>query len=117
GQPLLGRHDFGLDVGQGPVDQWLPGGLAPGNYQVRTHTDGPITRSIALHPSDLLLLELAPAAKAVAPGALAFRRALYSQTHYPLKDKQTSGNWLLSLLQNQRKTDGGVQMLLALEKK
>jgi hypothetical protein len=116
GRPTVGKSKQGLDVGQGPVDQWLPRGLAPGSYQVRTYTSHRISRNVALHPSDLLLLELVPVRKAGGPeDELTFRRALYSKTHFPLKPKESAGNWLAALLQNQRRPDGSAQMLLALE--
>jgi len=118
GRPLPGYGATGLDISfRKAGDQWVPGGLAPGAYRVRTQTNQRISRAIGLNRGDLLLLELN---RLTIPGVvgepLGIYRPLYAMTDFPWKPNRARGNWLLAALQNQRK-DNGVEMLFSLERK
>ncbi len=101
----------GLEVGRGGGEQWLPGGLAPGGYLVRTHTNRLLQKAIALNRGDLLLLRLAESADGPQ-----LQRAPYAAGEFSWKPFQAAADWRLTALQNQRVNQHGLQMLLALEK-
>lgn len=120
-RPLFGKQNSGLDVSvDGENDQWIPGGLPPGNYQVRVYTDQRLTARFALSQSDLLLMELnRQTLTGGPPGPLQFRRIVYSRSDYPWKPWKSESNrqdWIMAALQNQLMPDQSAQMLLTLEK-
>lgn len=116
---VVGFPEQGLDVSlTGVHEKWVPGGLDPGNYKVRVHTNKILTKPVALNPSDLLMIELGTVKKLGGPGDLLdFRRILFAEEEHPGKVLKQEGNWLLALLQNEKTKDGGAQMLVTLEKK
>ena len=118
GRPLSGFSSAGLDVSYDKAgDQWFPGGLAPGGYKVRVHTNKRLSRPIGLNRGDLLLLELNHLQIPGVPGEpLGLSRPLYAQSDFPWKPAKERGNWTLAALQNQRK-DKSVEMLFSLERK
>lgn len=128
-RPLPGTGQAGLEVGtDASNEQWYPGGLDPGGYRVRVHTNQKLSRAVALNLGDLLLLELGPSA---APGAGAdkfdLQRLVYSLADFPYKPAREKSGWRLAALQTQRlvstsptnsnERTNGLQMLVTLEKK
>lgn len=119
--PIIGFPSEGLDVSlTGSNEKWVPGGLYPGNYKVRVHTNKRNTQAFALSKGDILLFDFVPFKKLGGPGdLLGFQRVLFSQVEFPGQPKAApfNSNWLMALLQNERKPNGAVQMLVTLEKK
>lgn len=117
-RPVAGAWTNGLDISSnGANDRWLPGGLAPGEYKVRTQAGQRIVRSVIVNPTDLLLLELAPRrVPELANPVLDFRRVLWAATDFPWKPRVSGNGWQLAALQNQLIANRSGQLLLTLER-
>ncbi len=112
GELAPGMPGDGLNVTPNGANlQWYPGGLQPGSYLVRTQTDQPVQATIGLNRGDLLLLQLSQSSN-----GLQFEQAMWSKTDFPWKPFQEIGAWRMAVLQNQQMPNGGLQMLLTLER-
>ncbi len=95
----------------GANDQWFPHGLKPRGYKVRVLTDRRLEKDIAIRPADLLLVDLL-----TRDGKVVYERGLFSRSDFSWKPAQDRSGWLLAVLQNQAVEDGGLEMLLTLER-
>ena len=106
--------DSGLELSAGSGnDRWyrFPESLPPGGYKMRVDTNRRVLQNVIVNRGDLLLLNLFPGANGVE-----WRRAFVTRDDYGDKPGETSGDWRLAVLQNQRVRDRGLQMLLMLDK-
>jgi hypothetical protein len=105
--------DTGLELSAGGNDRWFrfPQSLPPGGYKMRVDTNHRVLQNVIVNRGDLLLLDLLPGTNGVE-----WRRAFVARDDYGSKPGETSGDWRLAALQNQRIKDRGSQMLLMLDK-
>ena len=106
--------DTGLELSSGSGnDRWyrFPESLPPGGYKLRVDTNRRVLKNILVNRGDLLLLNLVPGADGVE-----FRRAFVTRDDYGDKPGESSGDWRLAALQNQRINDRGLEMLLMLDR-
>jgi hypothetical protein len=117
-RPIVGNFDRGLDIGiSGLLQQWVPGGLPPGNYQLRTEIADVAKKGFALNQADLLMVDLAPK-PGKGFGELEFQRVIFSKMErYPPARIAEQENWIAGVLQNRLFPGGNSQMLLTLEQK
>jgi len=111
GRPAHGVPHAGIAMSSPDANnRWLPHGLPPGSYQVRTKKGGGTAQNVALAPGDLLLLDLERH-----NGQSFFRRAQFAATEFSWKPQLASANWNWAVLQNQRQTSGDAQLLVTSE--
>jgi hypothetical protein len=111
-ETLATLRDGGLDVGSIQAnEQWFPGGLAPGGYQVRVRANRMVQRNAVLNAGDLLLLKLS-----LTPGTQDLQRVYVTHDHYAPRHFRDQEGWRLAVLQNQRLNDRQLQLFAMLEK-
>jgi hypothetical protein len=105
--------ETGLELSARGNDRWyrFPESLPPGGYKKRVDTNRRVLQNVIVNRGDLLLLDLVPGANGVE-----WRRAFVTRDDYGDKPAESSGDWRLAALQNQRVKDRGLQMLLMLDK-
>ncbi|MFO0899135.1 MAG: hypothetical protein U0836_17050 [Pirellulales bacterium] len=111
GRPAHGAPPQGIAVAApGANNRWLPEGLAPGNYRVRTQRGATSSQDVSLAPGDLLLLELEQR-----QGRTSFSRVPLAAQDYSWKPRQEAAGWTWAVLQNQRLPAGAAQLLVSAE--
>src|SRR4029079_2721588 len=97
----------------GANDRWyrFPDSLPPGGYKMRVDTNRRLLQNVIVNRGDLLLLSLG-----AGPRGLACRRSFGTRDDYGDRPGESSGDWRLAVLQNQRVKDRGLQMLLMLDR-
>ena len=106
--------DTGLELSSaGSNDRWyrFPESLPPGGYKMRVDTNRRVLQNVIVNRGELLLLNLVPGANGAE-----WRRAFVTRDDYGDKPGESSGDWRLAAVQNQRLKDRGLQMLLMLDK-
>jgi hypothetical protein len=103
----------GLELSSGGNDRWFrfPDSLPPGGYKVRVDTTRRLLQNVIVNRGDLLLLNLG-----AGPRGIEWRRAFVTSEDYGGRPGESSGDWRLAVLQNQRIKDRGLQMLLMLDR-
>ena len=106
--------DTGLELSSGSSnDRWyrFPESLPPGGYKMRVDTNRRVLQNVIINRGELLLLNLVAGAKGAE-----WQRAFVTRDDYGDKPGESSGDWRLVAVQNQRVKDRGLQMLLMLDK-
>jgi hypothetical protein len=108
GRPAHGVPHTGIAMSSPDANnRWLPHGLPPGSYQLRTKRGGGVSQNVALAPGDLLLLDLEQH-----NGQSRFRRAQFAAAEFSWKPQLASADWNWAVLQNQRQMNGDAQLLV-----
>lgn len=111
GRTVPGTPPTGIAVASaGANNRWLPHGLPPGNYRVRTGRGKATSQDVFVGPGDLLLLELAQQG-----GRVSFARVPMADQDYSWKPRHTAAGWTWATLQNQRLPNQSAQLLVSAE--